>query len=204
MIKGLNLKIFIICTLAFVLSIAFSIRTEIEVFKEQNILGYYPHKEMEKIFRDEWGNNGFTQIVEKIEEGKIQIKQMDEDARVVMVYEVTENYIKLVFTEQSGKYGFKQNYIKDLKPNRDDFIIKAPIEIGTKWYDKSGGYYEIIKTDAIVETSIDKYETLVVRYKNDDFTVKEYYAKGIGLVKIVVNNFSGYQLEKISYEWVES
>ena len=84
MIKGLNLKIFIICTLAFVLSIAFSIRTEIEVFKEQNILGYYPHKEMEKIFRDEWGNNGFTQIVEKIEEGKIQIKQMDEDARVVI------------------------------------------------------------------------------------------------------------------------
>ena len=159
---------------------------------------------MIKIFRDEYGNKGFTQIVDKIEDDKVQIRQMDGFTRVVMVYEIREDYIKLAFTEEVGKNEFKEDYIKELNPNRNDFIIKAPIEIGTKWYDNIGGHYEIIKTDAMVETSLGKFETVVVRYRNDEFTVKEYYAKGIGLVKIVVNNFSGYQLEEINYEWSET
>ncbi|NLL81365.1 MAG: hypothetical protein GX231_03545 [Tissierellia bacterium] len=199
-----NKKILIICILLVILSIGFSRKEEIQVNEKHKLLEYYPQKEMIKIFRDDLGNKGFTQIVDKIENNKVQIKQIDELTSVVMIYEIKEDYIKLIFTEEVGENKFKEDYIKELNPNRNDFIIKAPIKVGTKWHDNLGGYYEIIKTDAIVKTSLDEFEAIVVRYKNDDFTVKEYYSKDLGLVKIVVNNFSAYQLEEINFEWKTS
>lgn len=115
-----------------------------------------------------------------------------------MVYDITEDYIKLIFTEEVANDEFKDNYIQDLIPNREEFILKAPVEIGTKWYDNIGGHFEIIKTNAIIETPAGNFDTVVVRYKNGDFTVKEYYAENIGLVKIVVNNYGEYQLIQVN------
>jgi len=115
-----------------------------------------------------------------------------------MVYDISADYIKLIYTEEVANKEFKEDYIEDLIPNRMDIILKAPIEIGTNWRDDDGGIYEIIKINALADTPAGTFETLVVRYTNDDFTVKEYYAKDIGLVKIILNNYGVYELIQIS------
>ncbi|WFA07695.1 hypothetical protein [Tissierella sp. Yu-01] len=193
--RSLNARILAIGFLIILISITITSKKTINVSKIDNkVLRYYPTTEMTKIFKSNLQDEGFTHIVDRIEEGKVQIKQVDLLTRVVMVYDITEDYIKLIYTEEVAKDEFKDNYIQGVIPNRDDFILKVPIEVGTKWYDNIGGYFEIIKTNAMVETPTGTFETVVVRYKNDDFTVKEYYAENIGLVKIVLNNYGEYQL----------
>ena len=91
-----NKKILIICILLVILSIGFSRKEEIQVNEKHKLLEYYPQKEMIKIFRDDLGNKGFTQIVDKIENNKVQIKQIDELTSVVMIYEIKEDYIKII------------------------------------------------------------------------------------------------------------
>lgn len=159
---------------------------------------YYPSETMTKIFKNEATNDGFTQIVELIQGNKIQIKQVDSLTRVIMVYEVSDENIKLVFTKEMVDTDSGRNFIEALVPEKEDIIIQSPLEVGTQWFDGDGGKYEIIKTDAIVKIGLDTFETIVVKYTNRDFTVKEYYAKDIGLVKIIVNNYGVYELVQIN------
>lgn len=159
---------------------------------------YYPSETMTKIFKNEATNDGFTQIVELIQGNKIQIKQVDSLTRVIMVYEVSDENIKLVFTKEMVDTDSGKNFIEGLVPEKEDIIIQSPLEVGTQWFDGDGGKYEIIKTDAIVKIGLDTFETIVVKYTNRDFTVKEYYAKDIGLVKIIVNNYGVYELVQIN------
>jgi hypothetical protein len=192
------MRVFVFSFIIILLSISFAIKDVNVATKDSNLLKYYPTKEMVKIFKSKSQNEGFTHIVDRIEGNKVQIKQVDLLTRVAMVYEIAENYIKLVFTEEVGNNDFKENYIQGLQPNREDYILKAPLAVGTKWYDDIGGVFEIIKTNAIVETSAGTFETLVVRYTNDDFTVKEYYSADVGLVKIILNNYAEFELVQIN------
>lgn len=148
---------------------------------------YFPQDQMVKTFRNQLNNEEFTHIIDKIKDNKIQIKQVDGQANVVMVYDLSDHMIRLVYTSEEKE--FKDDYISNFKANRNDIIIKSPLELGTYWTDNIGGVYEIIGTNSMVKTPAGEFETLLVEYENDGFRVREYYAKDIGLVKIVINNY---------------
>lgn len=191
----------IIIVFSLFISTIFLIRSNTKVaFNEEiaNQILYFPNKKMTKIFKKDSENEGFTHIVDKIKDSKIQIKQVDLLTRVVMVYDVSDDFVKLIYTKEVGTEEFKEDYIDELIPNREDIILMSPIEVGTNWSDGDGGIYEIIKTNAIVNIPAGTFETVIVKYTNKDFTVKEYYAMNVGLVKIVVNNFSVYELVQIT------
>lgn len=160
---------------------------------------FYPNKYMHKEFTGENENNNFIQIVEEVKDGKVQIKQVDSITNVVMIYDTSPKFVKLVYTKELDRVDSKTDYIEGLVPNREDYILKAPIEIGTNWSDETGGIFEIIKTNAIVDIPAGKFETVVVKYTNGEFTVKEFYARNIGLVKIILNNYEVYELKDIIY-----
>lgn len=161
-------------------------------------LNYFPYKKMKKIFKNESNNEFFIHFVDFVKEGKVHIKQVDRLSRVLMVYDIGPDSIRLVFTRELDDKSFEVDYSQALIPNRDDIILMYPVQEGTKWSDNDGGIYEIIKKNALVKTPVGTFKTVVVKYANDDFKVKEYYAKDIGLVKIVVNNFDAFEL--VSYE----
>ncbi len=169
-----------------------------EVYKDssEESLDYFPNKAMNKVFKNEGKNEYFTHLVDYVFNGKIQIKQIDKNTKMVMVYSIEDEAIRLVFTKELDNKTFGVDYTHDLVPNRDDIIIKAPVREGTKWRDDEGGTYEIIKKDAEVMTPAGAFEAIIIKYTNDDFTVKEYYAKNIGLVKIVINNYEAFELVK--------
>lgn len=170
------------------------------VFRENvgEMIKYFPNRRMTKVFKNGSENEGFTHIVDKVKGGKVQIKQIDLLTRVVMVYEVSDSDVRLIYTKEVGKNEYQDDYINGLVSNRDDIVIKAPIKVGTKWVDDDEGIYEIIKTDAVVQTPAGEFSAIIVKYTNDDFTVKEYYAEGLGLIKIVVNNYGVYELQQIT------
>ncbi|TJX13249.1 hypothetical protein E9840_10270 [Tissierella creatinini] len=160
----------------------------------EELQNYFPNRTMNKMFKNESKNETFTHLVDFVKDGKVQIKQIDKLAKVVMVYSLDNDAIRLVYTKNLDSKNIGIDYTQDLVANRNDIIIMSPIQEGTRWWDDDGGLYEIINKDAVVETPAGRFQTLVVKYINDDFTVKEYYAEDIGLVKIVVNNFDTFEL----------
>lgn len=203
MIKKRKIQVAILILLAVVILIKLKTsmgkvdQTSIEETKLNASL-YYPMKKMTKIFKSSTQDEGFVHIVDRISDDKVQIKQVDLLTRVIMVYEVSSEQIRLIYTEEVGNEDFKEDYISDINPNRDDSILISPIETGTSWNDHEGGTYRIVKTDEIVDTPAGEFETVVVKYENSGFNVKEYYAKEIGLVRIIVNNYGVYELEEIN------
>lgn len=155
--------------------------------KEDKPKDYFPHATMVKSFKGQLNNDEFTQTVDKFKDDKIQIKQSDDYSNVIMIYEASNDMIRLIYTSLEEE--FKGDYLSNLKENRHDIIIKTPLEVGTSWTDDSGGVYGIIQMDSIVKTPAGKFQTMVIEYSNEEFNVREYYAKNIGLVKIVINNY---------------
>lgn len=154
---------------------------------EDRAKDYFPNVQMEKTFKGNLDNDEFTHLIDRIEDDKIQIKQIDSNTKVAMVYDLCHEMVRLVYT--SEEEDFKEDYISDIKENRDSIIIKAPIAIGTIWEDSIGGKYRIIDMKSMIKTPAGEFETVVIEYNNEDFNVREYYAKEIGLVKIVINNY---------------
>lgn len=159
---------------------------------------YFPNTQMVKSFRGNLNNDEFTHIVDRLEDNKIQIKQINNFTKVAMVYDITNDMVRLVYTYEEDE--LKDDYITNLKANRDDIIIKSPLIEGTSWVDNIRGIYRIIELNSMVKTPAGKFETLVIDYENDEFNVREYYAKDIGLVKIVINNYLVNELVDLKIE----
>lgn len=194
----------IILTMVFISNIIYFKTSSKSVYKEdvdkvnlETLLDYFPTRTMKKIFKNESKNETFTHLVDFVKDGMVQIKQIDRLSKVVMVYRLDDESIRLVYTKELKDDRVGMDYTKDIIPNRNDIILMSPIEVGISWTDDDGGRYEIIKKDAIIKTPAGSFQTLLVKYTNEEFTVKEYYAKDIGLVKIVVNNFDAFDLVNI-------
>lgn len=165
---------------------------------EEKPSDYFPDSIMVKYFEGELENDEFIQIIDKVEDDKIQVKQINDNSKIVMVYDLTDTMIRLVYTYQGDE--ISDDYISNLEENRDDIIIKGPLKVGNSWDDNSGGVYEITEMDIIVRTPADGFEALLVEYNNDQLNIKEYYAKEIGLIKIVINNYIINELVGIEFK----
>src|SRR5690625_4701861 len=99
---------------------------------EDEPANYFPDQLMVNSFKGNLDNDEFTQIVDRIEDDKIQMKQTNNDSNVVMVYEMTEDRVRLVYTMERTEE-LEDDYITNLTENRDDIIIQSPLEVDTTW-----------------------------------------------------------------------
>lgn len=156
--------------------------------KDLRVEEYFPSRKMTKEFSGGYEKEGFSHIVEKVENGKVLIKQWDTATGVALVYQVTENDIRLIYSETGES--FPRDYINGVTPNSDKIILKAPLEIGTKWTSSdSSGSYEITGVNVKVFTRIGMFYAVEVTRKGNEFEYKYYFVKNIGLVK---SSFKGY------------
>lgn len=174
----------------------------VNVYNQDNSLpgSYFPTRKMEKVFYGNNENSDFTQIVDVIYEDKIQVKQFDITSNVVMIYDISPEAVKLIYSQAVDGDGLTANYIEDFTANREDTIIRGPLQVGTKWEDHIGGVFQIISMNQLIDSPVGKFETLVIKYENDEFNVREYYAKDFGLVKIVMNNYGYNELGELRYK----
>ena len=92
--------------------------------KELRVQDYFPSKTMTKQFSGGYENQGFKQITDKIDEDKVQVKQMDSGTGVILIYQVSQNDIRLIFSREVSDGKFKENYIGTVEPNDDRIILK--------------------------------------------------------------------------------
>ena len=151
--------------------------------KELRVQDYFPSKTMTKQFSGGYENQGFKHIIDKIYEDKFQVKQVDSGTGVIFIYQVSDNDIRLIYSHEVSDGKFQENYIGTVQPNSDKIILKAPLEVGTKWTDDADGKYEITGINVGVKTPAGRFVAVEVTFLRGDFKTKSYYVKGLGLVK---------------------
>lgn len=164
-----------------------------------SVSDYFPKVEMTKEYSGGFENSGFIQIVDRFEGDKVQIKQMDTGGRLATIYQVTDDSIKLIYTEEVSESDFKDNYLTSFAPNRDEVILQEPLEIGTKW-SVEDNQYEITGTNVEITTPAGTFSTIEVTQVRDLFEVKSYYAKELGLVKRIIKDYGVDELISVEYK----
>jgi hypothetical protein len=158
---------------------------------------YFPRKTMTKQFSGGFENGGYKHIIDKIDKDKVQVKQLDTATATILIYQVSENDIRLIFRNEEPDGKFKENYIGIVKPNVDEIILKSPLEVGTQWTDNSDGKYEITGINVGVKTPVGTFSTVEVTLLRGGSEVKMYYAKDFGLVKRTIKDYSEDELIRI-------
>lgn len=165
--------------------------------QELRVQDYFPKKTMIKHFSGGFENGGFKHIIDKIYKDKVQVKQIDTGTGVIRVYQVSENDITLIYSREESDGKFKEDYIESLEANTSNVIIKAPLEVGTKWSDKTDMKYEITGINVEAITPAGKFSAVEVTEVRDSFEIKRYYAKDLGLVKTSIKGYGEDELIKI-------
>lgn len=117
--------------------------------------------------------------VDYIKDDKIQIRESNGGTVSVNVYRLEDGALRKVYT-QAEVY-----YLHDFTNlvNTDEIIIKEPIQVGTSWTLTDGTVRNITAIDKEVETPSGKYTALEVTTTWADSITKDYFVKGIGLIK---------------------
>jgi len=147
------------------------------------VIDYFPFtKDVHVVYRGT-GNEyaGYDTYVEYIKDNIMQTRTDNGGTVVVNVYEVSEGEVKKVYSRPETYYRY------DFTSQRGDeeVLIKEPIKIGTEWTLKDGAKRSITAVDTDVSTPLGSYKAVEVTTARADSTFKDYYAKGVGLVKSV-------------------
>lgn len=123
-------------------------------------------------------------------DGLMQLTEDYGDYKFSTVYEVTDNQVKnIMFSDNDNNIDLTNSF-----PNSNELQLVSPFIQGTKW---SNDYYayEITDLKAEVKTEAGTYNAIEITSIYDDpdyaFTTKYYYAKNVGLVKVVYDYGEG-------------
>lgn len=126
----------------------------------------------------------YETYVDYIRGDKMQIRKNNGGSETVSVYAVKDG--KLVSTYSRGEIYYKYDFTS--MSDGDDVLLKEPLAAGTSWTAKDGSSRSITSVDSQIETPAGKYTAIEVTTKRKDSTDKDYYAKGVGLVKTIFNS----------------
>ncbi|QUH26605.1 hypothetical protein [Serpentinicella alkaliphila] len=165
--------------------------------KDLRVEEYFPSEKMTKKFSGGYEREGFSHIVERLENGKVLIKQWDTGTGVAQVYQVSNRDIRLIYSE-TGESLLK-DYINEVEPNRDHITLKAPLTVGTRWTSNTAGINEITGVNVKVFTLVGVFYAVEVTHKDNKYESKSYFAKKIGLIKRTRKGYESDNLIKLKY-----
>ncbi|MCL6611257.1 MAG: hypothetical protein K6T66_06930 [Peptococcaceae bacterium] len=122
----------------------------------------------------------FTREVIFTAGNRAQVREDNGGTVMAVIYEVTDEAATRVFSQ--GEVYDRVNLL-DRPQSERTVILKAPLQVGTKWKDPNGER-EIVDVNAAVNTPAGKFEKCIkVKIGGKDSTLYEYYREGVGLVK---------------------
>lgn len=113
-------------------------------------------------------------------DNRAQIKEDNGGTVSASVFESTDNEIIITFFQ--GESYDETNFLEQ-EPNENLIILKSPLEVGTKWENRTGTR-EIVDVNTTVDTPAGKFENcIVVEISSQNSTLFEYFKDGVGMVK---------------------
>ncbi|MDD3415728.1 MAG: GerMN domain-containing protein [Lachnospiraceae bacterium] len=152
---------------------------------------YFPFKkDTISIFEGE-GNEyaGFQMVIDFIDEGKnrMQTRTNNGGTEEVRVIEKQNGEVRVILSRPECYY--RDNLMdQEGEQGEKEILLKEPLEVGTEWTLPDGRRRFISGVNVEVSTPMGIYQTIQVNTQVDgesEYTIKEYYAKEIGLVKRV-------------------
>lgn len=123
----------------------------------------------------------FTREVIFTKDNLAQVREDNGGTVSASVFKSTDNEIVRTFFQGEEAYG--EINLLEQKSNDELIVLKAPLEVGTKW-ENSTGMREIVDVNASVETPAGRFEKcIVVKITSPDSTLYEYFHEGVGMVK---------------------
>lgn len=141
---------------------------------------YYPFKENIVLSYEGIGNEYAEKktFIEFVEGNRAQMKIMNPGTVFVKVLEYKNNTLTEVFSE--GEFYHIENML-NANTNKNDIILKEPLEVGNSWTSADGYNKEITSVNEDIKTPSGTYEALEVTTELKDGAIqKDYYAKDIG------------------------
>jgi len=120
----------------------------------------------------------YETMVEFVEDNQIQIKTENPGTNTVNVYEVTDDYVKKVYTE-SEVYDVI-NFIGQY--NTEEIMLLEPIEVGTTWDLDNDTKRTITAVDKLINTPYSQFKAVEVKTENQFSILYDYYVPYIGHV----------------------
>ena len=166
--------------------------------KDLKVEEYFPNRKMTKEFSGGYEKEGFSHLVERVENGKVLITQWDTGTGVALVYQVSDKDIRKIYSETGES--FSKDYINEVTPKDDDIILKAPLTVGTKWTSSTGGSNEITGVNVKVFTRVGMFYAVEVTHKDNEYESKSYFVKNVGLVRRSYKGYGRDNLIKLKYK----
>lgn len=124
----------------------------------------------------------FDVYVDYVTKDTIQLRTNNGGSEIVQVFKKnSDNITRNLFR---GEVYYRENLTSKEDADKD-IILKDPIQVGNSWTLSDGSKSEITGIEVKIETSLGTYHTVEVTTTTDQGKVKEYFAKDIGLVKLV-------------------
>jgi len=150
-----------------------------------SVLDYFPLTP--DVFFDYAGTGNefvpMTVYVEFVGTDKIQMVYDNGGTQTHTLYSAANGQVQVINTVSEL---YVREDLSRLDPQKDgEILLMEPIEIGTSW-DAAGDTRTITGVDEPVTTPAGSFLALVVTTAGDTTTTRQYYAAGIGLVKMTV------------------
>ncbi|MGV8150046.1 MAG: leucine-rich repeat domain-containing protein [Alkaliphilus sp.] len=141
--------------------------TENEQEKTETILtarDYFISEPLTLIFSGGFEDAGYIRSVERIKEGKIQIKKSCTGTDVSKVFAINEEEIILLLTIE-GSEG--EDFMEE-SPNRNEIFLQAPLKMGAQWGAEEGVEAIITGIDVEITVPAGVFNTIEVLYRSHD------------------------------------
>lgn len=134
----------------------------------------------------EGSGNEYAAFSRKVLFAKGDLAQTSEDnggTVATRVVESTASYVKVVYMQ--GEDYQPQNLLeRGFTANTEDILLRAPVQTGTSWPASNITVKQIVAVNFTVTTPAGRFENCVqVKQPGQDFTIYQYYQKGVGMVK---------------------
>lgn len=151
--------------------------------EELKVNDYFPLVENTKyVYQGEGNEYAFYDVYPDFtSENQVQLRIDNGGTILTMVIALSDG--KLVQTYSSGETYNRDNDLN--KIGEEEVLLAEPIVKGTAWTLKDGSTRTITGTSTSVSTPSGNYDTVEVTTQGTNGTTIQYYAKDVGLVKIV-------------------
>lgn len=147
-----------------------------------SVLEYFPFLEDTILEYSGEGNEFAAQSIyfEYIEGNRAQIKISNSGTNIIKILELKDGALSEIYLE--GEFYHIENMI-NTKAQKQEIILKEPLELGNTWYTQDGYEKEITDLNIVIDTPYNALEAIEVTTTFEEGRYqKDYYSRGIGLV----------------------
>lgn len=151
------------------------------------ITDYFPFKENIKYDFEGKGNEyaSYTVWVDYIKNNRIQLRKNTGGTEAASVLENSNGELKIIFSKEECY--FREDFTSKTG-NKDEILLKEPLQKGTSWTLSDGRKRYISNIDVPITTGAGSYKTIEVTTEDKNTKTIDYYALNIGLIKTIYSS----------------